>query len=129
MAIKSVSSTVFLKSPGPGKGLMGGCFYTQRDGMRLLSLHVITQRSDTVETATLRYSNDNGHSWGETSEWPMCFAATSGVGRRHFWGGYLDKYTDRFIFFGTKRYYPMTTHSRGCANGPYTTLYLNRVAA
>lgn len=92
-----VSRDTFVESPGPGQGVMGGSFYTERDGLRLMSVHVITQRSDTVEVAYIRYSVDNGRTWGKTTEWAMRFDAEGGQGRRHFWGGYLDKRTDRFI--------------------------------
>ncbi len=92
-----ISRDVFVPSPGPGQGVMGGSFYTQRDGLRLMSVHAITQRSDTVEVAYIRYSDDNGVTWGDTTEWPMHFEAEGGQGRRHFWGGYLDQTTDRFI--------------------------------
>lgn len=91
------TSETFVPSPRPGQGVMGGSFYTQRDGLRLMSVHVITQRSDTVEVAHIRYSDDNGRTWGETTAWPMRFDAEGGQGRRHFWGGYLDRSTDRFI--------------------------------
>ena len=46
-----ISRDVFVPSPGPGQGVMGGSFYTQRDGLRLMSVHAITQRSDTEEVA------------------------------------------------------------------------------
>ena len=97
MIAEVISRDVFVPSPGLGQGLMGASFYTQRDGLRLMSVHVITQRSDTVEVAHIRYSDDNGRSWSDAAEWPMRFDAADGTGRRHFWGGYLDKQTDRFI--------------------------------
>lgn len=97
MSAKVISRDVCVPSPKLGQGVMGGSFYTQRDGLRLMSVHVITQRGDTVEVAYIRYSDDNGRTWGEASEWLMHFDAAVGRGRRHFWGGYLDKRTDRLI--------------------------------
>ena len=97
MIAQVTSRDVFVPSPGHGQGVMGGSFYTRRDGLDLMSVHLITRRSDTVEMATIRYSDDNGRTWGEQTEWSMRFEASGGTGRRHFWGGYLDKRTDRFI--------------------------------
>lgn len=97
MIAEVISRDVYVQSPGPGQGVMGGSFYTQLDGLRLMSVHVITQRSDTVEVAYIRYSDDNGRTWGDATEWPMRFDDAGGSGRRHFWGGYLDRKTDRFI--------------------------------
>jgi hypothetical protein len=97
MSAKIMSRDVFVHSPGLGQGVMGGSFYTQNDGLRLMSVHVITQRSDTVEVAYIRYSDDNGRSWSDETEWPMRFDAAEGMGRRHFWGGFLDRKTNRFI--------------------------------
>ncbi len=54
MTTEILSRDVFVPSPGHGQGVMGGSFYTQRDGLRLMSVHVITQRSDMVEVATIR---------------------------------------------------------------------------
>ncbi|HCK10300.1 MAG TPA: hypothetical protein DHW45_10530 [Candidatus Latescibacteria bacterium] len=97
MRAEVISRETFVPSPGIGKGVMGGCFYTQNEGLRLMSTHVVMQRSDTVEVAYIRYSPDNGKTWEENYAWPMRFAAEGGSGRRHFWGGYLDPKTDRFI--------------------------------
>ena len=68
MTTEVLSRDTFVPSPGHGQGVMGGSFYTQRDGLRLMSVHVITQRSDTVEVATIRYSDDNGRTWGKETE-------------------------------------------------------------
>lgn len=68
MSAKVISKDVFVHSPGPGQGFMGGNFYTQSDDLRLMSVHVITQRSDTVEVAYIRYSDDNGRTWSDATE-------------------------------------------------------------
>ena len=96
MTAEVVTRESYVPSPGPGQGVMGGSFYTRNDGLQLMSVHVITQRSDTVEVALIRYSDDNGLTWSDATEWPMRFDAPGGSGRRHFWGGYLDTRTDRF---------------------------------
>ena len=58
---------VFVPSPGPGVGVLGGSYYTEEIGGRLISIHSLTSRSDTVDAAFLRVSEDNGRTWsGDT---------------------------------------------------------------
>ncbi len=85
---------------------MGGSYYTTKDGLELLSVHSLTSRSDTVEMAYVRRSSDNGRNWSEAVAWPMRFAATSGMGRRHVRGGYVDPATGHYIQVWTEGVLP-----------------------
>ena len=86
MNIEVISSKVFVPSPGSGVGVMGGSYYTTAAGLELVSVHSHTSRSDTVEVAYLRRSEDNGRSWSEAEEWSMRFEDPGGMGRRHVRG-------------------------------------------
>ena len=49
---------VFVPSPGEGTGVMGGIYYTERTGQRLVSIHSLTSRSDTVDAAFVLRKDD-----------------------------------------------------------------------
>ena len=85
---------------------MGGSYYTTADGLELVSVHSHTSRSDTVEVAYVRRSEDNGRSWGEAEEWPMRFEDRDGMGRRHVRGGYVDPRTGRYLQVWTEGVLP-----------------------
>ena len=106
MRAEVVSREVFVPSPEEGVGVMGGSYYTTKDGLELLSVHSLTSRSDTVEMAYVRRSANNGESWSEAEAWPMRFAATGGMGRRHVRGGYVDLATGRYIQVWTEGVLP-----------------------
>ena len=97
MNIEVVSREVFVASPASGVGVMGGSYYTTADGLELVSVHSHTSRSDTVEVAYVRRTEDNGRSWGEAEEWPMRFEDRDGMGRRHVRGRYVDSRTGRYL--------------------------------
>ena len=106
MNIEVVSSKVFVSSPGSGVGVMGGSYYTTVAGLKVISVHSHTSRSDTVEVAYLRRSEDNGRSWSEAGEWSMRFEDSGGMGRRHVRGGYVDPQTGRYIQVWTEGVLP-----------------------
>ncbi len=106
MQAKIVSRTAFVPSPEEGVGVMGGSYYTTKDGLELLSVHSHTTRSDTVDMAYVRRSSDNGRNWSEAEAWPMHFAAEAGTGRRHVRGGYVDLATGRYIQVWTEGVLP-----------------------
>ena len=108
MRAEVISRETFVPSPGTGKGVMGGCFYTQNEGLRLMSTHVVMQRSDTVEVAYIRYSPDNGKTWEENYAWPMRFAAEGGSGRRHFWEDIWTRRRIASYLCGTRGCYRQT---------------------
>ena len=101
-----VAREIFVPSPASGVGILGGSYYTTRDGLALVSVHSHTSRGDTVEVAYVRRSEDNGRSWSAVEEWPMRFADPKGTGRRHVRGGYVDPPTGRYIQVWTEGVLP-----------------------
>ena len=97
---------VFVPSPGEGTGVMGGSYYTERTGQRLVSIHSLTSRSDTVDAAFVRSSEDEGETWSESTRWEMSFPHADGTGRRHPRGGYVDPHTGRYISVWTEGILP-----------------------
>ena len=97
---------VFVPSPGPGIGVMGGSYYTEPTGGRLVSIHSLTSRSDTADVAYVRASEDNGLSWGEPVTWELEFEHPEGTGRRHPRGGYVDPVSGRYVSVWTEGVLP-----------------------
>lgn len=106
MNIDVVARETFVPSPGPGQGVLGGCYYTELTGGRVVSVHSITSRSDTVDAGFVRFSDDNGRTWGEATRWEMSFDHPDGTGRRHPRGGYVDPATGRYISVWTEGVLP-----------------------
>ena len=106
MEARVVSRGVLAPSPRPGTGVMGGSYYTTLEGRELVSVHSLTSRSDTVDVAYVRRSEDNGLSWSAAEEWPMRFDDPAGTGRRHVRGGYVDPMTGRYIQVWTEGVLP-----------------------
>jgi len=47
---------------------LGGSYYTEKTGGRLISIHSLTSRPDTVDAAFLRSSEDNGREPGFSAD-------------------------------------------------------------
>lgn len=107
---------VFVPSPGPGVGVMGGSYYTEKTGGRLISIHSLTSRSDTVDEAFVRSSEDNGRSWSTPTPWAMKFDHTDGTGRRHPRGGYVDPASGRYVSVWTEGVLPTDDPLEGMRN-------------
>ena len=101
-----LSTEVFIPSPKKGVAASGASYYTTLTGGNLVSIHGYMSRSDTVDASFVRYSSDNGHTWGETIEWPTKFEHPDGTGRRHPRGGYVDPQTGRYISVWTEGVLP-----------------------
>ncbi len=71
-----------------------------------MSVHKYTSRSDTVDVAYVRHSDDNGRTWSEASEWPTRFDHPHGTGRRHPRGGYADPATGKYLTVWTEGVLP-----------------------
>lgn len=106
MKAEVVYREVFAASPRPGTGVMGGSYYTTLEGLELVSVHSLTSRSDTVDVAYARRSEDNGRTWSAPEEWPMRFDDPAGTGRRHVRGGFVDPATGRYIQVWTEGVLP-----------------------
>jgi len=95
--IRSVERQTFLPSPGAGVGVLACTNYTEAAGERLESVHTHISRSDTADVSYVRFSEDNGRTWGQPRERPTRFDHPDGVGRRHRMGGYVDPATGRYL--------------------------------
>ena len=106
MDARVVAREVFVPSPRPGTAVLGGSYYTTPEGRELVSVHSLTSRSDTVDVAFVRRSEDNGSTWSSPEEWPMRFDHPEGTGRRHVRGGYVDRGTGRYLQVWTEGVLP-----------------------
>ena len=97
MTMQVVDRRAFVRSPRDGVWVVGGSYYTRRDGVELMSIHVYSSRSDMMDTEYIRFSADNGRSWSDPVTRPARTQTPRGVLQRHARGGYLDPRTDRFI--------------------------------
>ena len=104
--INVVSREVFMPSPAPGAGVHAQTYYLARQGGAMMSLHTIETRSDTLEVAYRRYSEDHGRTWSAPEEWAMRFDDPRGTGRRHPRGVYVDPATGRQVCFWTEGVLP-----------------------
>lgn len=94
-----ISQKIFIPSPEPGIAIHAASYYTTLTGKNLMSVHGYINRSDTVNVAFLRFSDDNGKTWGNEIKWPTEFRHPAGTGRRHHRGGYVDPKTGHFLTF------------------------------
>ena len=90
---------VFVRSPGKGTAVMAYAYYTRRRGRGMLSIEQRWSRSDTIDVAYQRRSDDNGRTWGPAVERATREQTASGTLRRHLRGGHVDPRTDRFVEF------------------------------
>lgn len=106
MAFHVVDRQTFIAAPRPGVAANAATYYTEADGGRLMGITGFTSRSDTTEAAQVRFSDDNGRTWGEPGDWPTRFEHPDGTGRRHPRGGYVDPATGRYITVWTEGVLP-----------------------
>jgi hypothetical protein len=106
MAFPVVSRETFSAAPRPGVAASGATYYTEATGGRLMGIAGFTSRSDTTEAAQVRFSDDDGQTWGEPTDWPTRFDHPDGTGRRHPRGGYVDTPTGRYITVWTEGVLP-----------------------
>lgn len=85
---------------------MGASYYTTTGPDHLVSFHSYTTRSDTVDVAYVRLSNDGGATWSEPKTWPTRFSTEAGIRRRHPRGGYVDPATGHYISVWTEGVLP-----------------------
>ena len=116
MSAHVTARDTFVPTPGPGVGVMGGSYYTESTGDRLMSVHSLTSRSDTVDAAFVRFSGDGGRTWGESTPWAMKFDHERGTERRHPRGGYVDLPTGRYLSVWTEGVLPTDDPIEGMRN-------------
>lgn len=98
-ARERVSREVFVRSPGKGTAVIAQAYYTQASGGALLSIEQRLSRSDTVDAAYYRYSQDNGRSWSAPVAKPTGEKRPGGMLRRHPRACFVDPQTGRFLEF------------------------------
>jgi hypothetical protein len=92
-----VSREVFFRSPGKGTAVLGYAYYTHATGVDLVSIEERWSRSDTIDVAYFRYSQDNGRTWSAPTEKKTGEQHPGGMLRRHLRAGYVDPHSGRFI--------------------------------
>jgi len=90
---------VFIPSPRPGASVLASTFYTRPTGLDLLSIQEIFTRSDTVDTADFRYSNDNGRTWTKGETFPTFGVRPAGKLRRGMRACVVDPTSGRLLHF------------------------------
>lgn len=95
----SVSREVFLKSPVEGTAVMAAAWYTRAKGGSMLSVETRYSRSDTVDVAYYRTSQDHGRTWSGPTEQRTSERRPEGMLRRHPRTGTVDPTTGKFIEF------------------------------
>jgi hypothetical protein len=95
--LRLISQEVFIPSPAPGAGIIGGSYYTRASGDELQSIHFVETRSDTADSAHYRRSTDNGATWTHERSDVLGEPRPEGMWRCHPRGGYVDVATDRFL--------------------------------
>jgi hypothetical protein len=93
--VESVST--FIPSPGLGIAVSASTYYTQLDGLDLISIHSHISRSDTADVGYVRRSNDNGVTWTKPEIRETNFPHPDGTLRTGPSGGYVDPATGRYI--------------------------------
>jgi hypothetical protein len=89
----------FAASPGKGTAVMARAWYTRARALSLVSLEERWSRSDTVDVAYRRHSDDNGRTWSAPETRVTGEKRAGGMLRRHFRGGWADPRRDVFIEF------------------------------
>ena len=107
------STEPFVASPEKGVAVHAASYYTTRDGVALVSTHGLESRSDICDIAFLRFSSDNGRTWGDAAEWPTRFDDPRGTGRRHPRGFWVDPATGRLLSVWTEGILPTDNASEG----------------
>jgi len=90
---------VLFRSPGKGTALFAYAFYTHATGGAMVSIEERWSRSDTIDVAYSRNSQDNGRTWSAPTETKTGEKRPEGMLRRHLRCGYVDPKTGRFIQF------------------------------
>lgn len=97
-------------APSPGKGIASKCsvYACDATGLHLQRMDETMSRSDTIDAANLRWSDDNGRTWSDPVAWAMRFDPPEGggTGRRHPRGGYVDPMTGRYLMVWTEGVLP-----------------------
>ena len=89
-AFQLVDKTRFLATPRQGVRINARSFYAYREGRQLISVHTLLSRSDTMDAAVRRFSDDNGETWGDAIESPTHQPSAAGMQRVYPRIGFVD---------------------------------------
>lgn len=89
-AFGAIRREIFLKAPGKGNAVMAYAYYTKPTGLDMLSMEQRWSRSDTMDVAYIRRSNDNGRTWSAPVERKTGEVHPNGRLRRHLRGLWVD---------------------------------------
>ena len=92
-----VTREVFVKSPGKGSALMAFAYYTRSQGSDLMSIEQRWSRSDTIDVAYYRRSQDNGRTWTDPVRKVTGEKRPGGMWRLHPRGGFVDMKSGHFL--------------------------------
>jgi len=96
-AAAPVRREVFLASPGKGIAVTVNAYYTKPSGGAMMSIEQRWTRSDTVDAAFYRYSNDFGRTWSKPERRETGEKTAAGMLRRHLRGGFVDPVHGWFV--------------------------------
>ncbi|BDC48155.1 hypothetical protein F183_A04710 [Bryobacterales bacterium F-183] len=89
-AAQAIRREIFIKSPGKGNAVMASAYYVKPNGLDMISVEQRWSRSDTIDTAFIRRSKDNGKTWSAPVEQPTGEVRPQGRLRRHLRGYWVD---------------------------------------
>ncbi len=95
--MKLNSKQLALKSPGMGTLIYYDTFYTQKSGVQKMSYSVVETKSDLLDSLDVRFSQDNGKSWGPVVSIAVCEKKGEGAIRRHLQPGWVDPVNGRLV--------------------------------
>ncbi len=96
-ASAEVRRQVFLASPGKGTAVMAFAYPLDREGRRMLSIEQRWSRSDTIDLAFIRTSDDFGQHWSAPREERTGERRPEGMWRKHHRGVWLDPGSGRTL--------------------------------
>ncbi len=106
---------VFLASPRNGVAVLAYAFYTQPAGGEMISIEERWTRSDTVDVAYIRRSQDYGRTWIAASEMRTGKPTREGMVRRHPRSGFIDP-RGRYVEFWLEGTLPSDDPLEGLRN-------------
>jgi hypothetical protein len=96
---ESVARGVLIRSPEPGAGVGGSCYYSRAAGVDMFCMYAIETRSDLCDISYTMLSADNGRTWSEPRAHETEIHRADGILRRTPHVAVVDPNTDRFLWF------------------------------
>ncbi len=90
-AAPSITKVLHRASPAPGVAIWCFAYYTEAKGRKLRSIEQHISRSDTIDVAYARESNDNGRTWSEPTRIVTGERRPGGMWRKHLRAGVVHQ--------------------------------------